>query len=149
MKSDNRIWRILHVLIHMSQAQAPMTSQSIGEILNTNPVVVRRTMAGLRNKGYLHSVKGPGGGWGLNCTLAEISLLDVYQALDSPAVFAIEAAEDSHGCLIEKAVNHALNDVLEQARRLILEKFSTLTLADIEKDFQAFREVMPHPCTKL
>ena len=35
--------------------QGPMTSDGIAHMLGTNPVVVRRTMAGLRNSGYVGS----------------------------------------------------------------------------------------------
>ena len=48
MSSDNRLSRMLHVLIHMDQREQPLTSDEIARMLNTNPVVVRRTMAGLR-----------------------------------------------------------------------------------------------------
>jgi DNA-binding IscR family transcriptional regulator len=62
MPSDNRLSRMLHVLIHMDHIGEPVTSETIGRMLATNPVVVRRTMAGLRTAGYLTSVKGHGGG---------------------------------------------------------------------------------------
>ena len=62
MSSDNRLSRMLHVLIHMDQREHPLTSDEIARMLNTNPVVVRRTMAGLRDNGYVTSEKGHGGG---------------------------------------------------------------------------------------
>ncbi|NRA88555.1 MAG: Rrf2 family transcriptional regulator, partial [Rhizobiales bacterium] len=67
MRSDNRLSRMLHVLLHMSEQDAPVTSDKIAKILGTNPVVVRRMMAGLRVKEYVVSTKGAGGGWTLNC----------------------------------------------------------------------------------
>jgi len=137
MKNDNRLWRTLHVLIHMSHTQAPMTSQAIGEMLNTHAVVVRRTMAGLRDKRYVQSEKGHGGGWRLSCTLDQITLLDVYQALGSPPIFALGAAADGHNCLVEKAVNQAMAEALEQARQLLLDRLGKMTLAQIEQDYQA------------
>ncbi|MBT9546516.1 MAG: Rrf2 family transcriptional regulator [Candidatus Sericytochromatia bacterium] len=141
MKNDNRLWRMLHVLIHMSHTQKPMTSQAIGEMLNTNSVVVRRTMAGLRDRNYVQSEKGHGGGWRLICPLEEITLLDIYLALGSPAIFAIGAASDTHHCLVEKAVNQAIDDVLEQAKQLLLARFGQIKLSQIQNDFQVLREV--------
>lgn len=145
MKADNRLWRTLHVLIHMSHTQQPMTSQAIAEMLCTNAVVVRRTMAGLRDQGLLHSEKGHGGGWRLVRPLDQITLLDVYQALGSPSLFAIEAAKDSHGCLVEKAVNFAIDDVLEEARQALLERFASIPLSRIETDFQTELEQVLGP----
>ncbi|MZC01638.1 transcriptional regulator, partial [Salmonella enterica subsp. enterica serovar 4,12:i:-] len=43
MRNDTRLSRMLHVLIHMSRHDRPATSDNIAEMLNTNPVVVRRT----------------------------------------------------------------------------------------------------------
>ncbi|MBU2412232.1 MAG: Rrf2 family transcriptional regulator, partial [Gammaproteobacteria bacterium] len=81
MRKDSRLSRMLHVLIHMNQLDAPATSEKIASMLNTNPVVVRRTMAGLRDKGYVTSVKGHGGGWSLAMALSDITLLDIHNAL--------------------------------------------------------------------
>lgn len=138
MKPDQRLWRMLHVLIHMSHQTEPMTSQAIGEILHTHPVVVRRTMAGLRDRKLLSSEKGPGGGWRLLRPLDSITLLDVYEALDAPTLLAWGPGNDPperQQCLVEKAVNQAVDDVLTQARELLLARFAELTLARIESDF--------------
>jgi DNA-binding IscR family transcriptional regulator len=46
VRNDSRLSRMLHVLLHMARHDAPMTSETIAKMLGTNPVVVRRTMAG-------------------------------------------------------------------------------------------------------
>ena len=84
-----RLSRMLHVLLHMAEQDAPLTSETIGKMLNTNPVVVRRMMSGLRERGYVQSEKGHGGGWVLTRPLSELTLLDVYQALGEPPIFAL------------------------------------------------------------
>lgn len=140
MKPDQRLWRILHVLIHMGHHSEPMTSQAIAEMLHTHPVVVRRTLAGLREGGFVSAEKGRGGGWRLQRDLHSITLLEVYQALDEPTLLAIgpvqPAADAAAGCLVEKAVNQALAEVLSQARQLVLDRFGQLSLAQIEADFK-------------
>ena len=65
MRQDSRLSRMLHVLIHMDRHDGALTSEVIAAMLNTNPVVIRRTMAGLRDAGYVRSEKGHGGGWRL------------------------------------------------------------------------------------
>lgn len=137
MKHDQRLSRTLHVLIHMAQNQAPMTSKAIGQMLGTHPVVVRRTMAGLRDKKILQSTKGRGGGWTLLQPLEKISLLDVYEALGEPKLLSLEPISDSSACLVEQAVHQALDDVFEQALQLLLQRFAQITVAQIETDFQA------------
>src|SRR5690606_31416785 len=103
-----RLSRILHVLLHMEQHRAPMTSELIGRMLGTNPALVRRIMAGLRDEGYVRSEKGHGGGWTLSRPLSDITLLDVYHSLGSPELFALGIASDTPECLVEQAVGAAL-----------------------------------------
>jgi Rrf2 family protein len=135
MRSDSRLSRMLHALIHMELHEGAATSESLAQLLNTNPVVVRRTMAGLRDQGYVRSEKGHGGGWVLARDLRDITLLDIYRALDDPTLFAIRLAVDHPECLVEKAVNSTLSDALHEAEALLLGRFGEVTLADVARDF--------------
>ncbi|MBC3920376.1 Rrf2 family transcriptional regulator [Undibacterium sp. CY18W] len=136
MRSDNRLSRMLHVLIHMDQQDKPLTSDDIALMLNTNPVVVRRTMAGLKEHGCVHSVKGHRGGWTLIKPLEDISLLDVYQAIGEPPVFSLGFAEDHPQCLVEQAVNTSLTRTLQNARDLLMADFARITLRSLAHDFE-------------
>lgn len=136
MKGDNRLSRMLHVLIHLGQQDTPATSEQMAQMLNTNPVVVRRTMAGLREQGFVRAERGHGGGWTLTRPLAQITLLDVYRAIDEPAIFALGMADDTPRCLVEQAVNAALEGELRSARDLLLKRFEGITLAMLTKDFE-------------
>lgn len=120
----------------MQQHGEPMTSEQIGQMLGTNPTVVRRTMAGMREAGYVSSVKGHGGGWTLTRPLSEVSLLDVYTALGAPELFALGIATDAPTCLVEQAVNGALGRTLEEAQRQILVRFGEVKLSDLAADFE-------------
>jgi Rrf2 family protein len=136
MKGDNRLSRMLHVLIHLGQQEGPATSELMAQMLNTNPVVVRRTMAGLREKGFVRAERGHGGGWSLARPLRDITLLDVYRAIDEPAIFALGMAEDTPRCLVEQAVNAALENELREAREKLLKRFEGITLATLTEDFE-------------
>ncbi|WP_437879443.1 Rrf2 family transcriptional regulator [Pseudomonas sp. LRF_L74] len=135
MRADSRLSRMLHVLIHMDRHEGSTTSDTIALMLRTNPVVVRRTMAGLREHGYVRSEKGHGGGWTLAQPLAAITLLDVYRAVGEPPLFAIGPAEEQPKCLVEQAVNSAVGDVMDEARTLLLGRFGEITLASLAQDF--------------
>ncbi|MGF9564435.1 Rrf2 family transcriptional regulator [Neorhizobium sp. JUb45] len=135
MRQDSRLSRMLHVLIHMGHHDGALTSDMIAKMLDTNPVVIRRTMAGLREKGYVASEKGHGGGWTLSRPLSELTLLDIYRAVGEPSVFAVGPAYDMPGCVIEQGVNATLKDVFAEAEQLLLKRFAGVTLADIAPDF--------------
>jgi Rrf2 family protein len=136
MRCDGRLSRMLHVLIHMDRHQQSATSEMIARMLNTNPVVVRRTMAGLREQGYVRSEKGHGGGWTLVRPLSEITLLDVYRAVGEPHLFAIGPADDHPDCLVEQAVNEAVADALKEAQALLMSRMAAVTLADLAGNFE-------------
>jgi len=125
---------MLHVLIHMDQIGRPVTSETIGKMLGANPVVVRRTMAGLRSAGYLTSVKGHGGGWALARALDELTLRDIHVALGSPKLFAIGLAGDDPRCLVERAVNLALEEAMAEAEQRLLVRFGEVTLGALSRD---------------
>lgn len=135
MPADQRLSRMLHVLIHMDQSDGPVTSETIAQMLGAHPVVIRRTMAGLRSAGYLTSDKGHGGGWRLGRPLDQISLFDIHQALGSPTIFAIGLANDDPRCLVEQAVNAALDQALTEAEQRLLARFREVTVADLAEDF--------------
>lgn len=135
MRQDSRLSRMLHVLIHMGSHGGSMTSEMIARMLDANPVVIRRTMSGLREMGYVHSEKGHGGGWTLARPLEELTLLDIYRAVGEPPVFAIGPAFDMPGCPIEQAVNATLKGVFDDAEELLRNRFASVTLADIAKGF--------------
>ena len=137
MKRGSRLSGVLHVLLHMAETQSPVTSEAMARAMQSNPVVIRRIMAGLRDAGFVRSEKGHGGGWTIARDLAAITLRDVYAALGSPALFAMGNRTDAPGCLVEQAVNAALNGAYADAEALLLERFGSVTLAGLSADFHA------------
>jgi DNA-binding IscR family transcriptional regulator len=129
MRLDKRLSGTLHALLHMAEHKGPVTSEVLAKAMRTNPVVVRRTMAGLREKGFIRSEKGHGGGWTLACDLSKVTMRDIYTALGSPTLLAIGHRSGSTECLIEKSVNAALGDSFEKAENLLLSRFGKVTLA--------------------
>ena len=135
MRSDSRLSRMLHVLLHMARHDQPFTSDQISGMLRTNPVVVRRTMAGLRKAGYVRSEKGHGGGWSIACDLKNVTLLDIHHAVGGPQLFAIGNVSKNPQCAVERVVNAALDDALRDAEALLLDRLGSLALADLLDDF--------------
>lgn len=122
----------------------PATSERLAAWADTNPVVIRRSFAGLREAGIVSSTKGHGGGWRLGRPAAEISLGQIQTALDE-RLLGHALIEDTPGCLVERAVNAALDDAMREAERLLHEKLSRLSLADLAKDVSALWAVTPKP----
>ncbi len=128
--------RMLHVLIHMDRHVKRATSERIAQMLDTNPVVVRRMMAGFREAGIVISEKGHGGGWELARGLDQISLLDVYRAVGEPALFNIGPDAEEASCLVERAVDARMSETLNEAERLVMARFAEIRVADIADEFE-------------
>ena len=135
MKQDSKLSGILHVLLHMAEHDGPVTSETLAKAMGTNPVVIRRVMAGLRERGYVRSEKGHGGGWQLACDLSAVTLLDIHKAVGGASLLAIGNRTEAPGCLVEQVVNTALNQAFEDAEALLLARFGDVTLAALSADF--------------
>ncbi|MGI3131066.1 Rrf2 family transcriptional regulator [Halopseudomonas pachastrellae] len=147
MKPDNRLCRMLHVLIHLDRHASPATSESIASMLRTNPVVIRRTMAGLRDAGHVTSEKGHGGGWRLAQALSQITLLDIHRALGERTLFTVGLANSSPTCVAEQAANQAIAGALQEAQRVLEERLAAITLEAVAKDFDRLVAEMGEPPT--
>ena len=118
----------------MAQQPGPFTSETLAKAMDTNPVVIRRIMAGLREIGYVRSEKGHGGGWTIACDLSKVTLRDVYAALGNPPLLAMGNRTEAPGCLVEQAVNAALDQAFDDAEALLLARLGEVTLAMLGED---------------
>ncbi|MBN3818427.1 Rrf2 family transcriptional regulator [Paraburkholderia sp. Se-20369] len=137
MQLDTRLARLLHVLVHMHLRGGTTTSETIAQMLRTQPSLVRRTMAALREAGYVESIAGPGGGWMLCCELGDLTARDIYAAIAHKSAFAIGAAEDNPACPVESAVNRFLDDALSSAEDELLRRLAKMRLSDIARHVKA------------
>jgi len=135
MKSNSQLSDVLHVLLHMAEGDGPATSEALAAAMQTHPVALRRLMGGLREAGFVASAKGHGGGWVLSCTLSAVTLGDIHNAVGAPALLAMGNRTESPGCIVEQAVNAALDGVCDEAEALLLRRFNSITLADLSRDF--------------
>ncbi|MBZ9895920.1 Rrf2 family transcriptional regulator [Mesorhizobium sp. BR1-1-6] len=136
MKRNSRLSSTLHILVHMAEKpERALTSEQLATFIHTNPVVVRRNIAGLRDAGIVTSSRGHGGGWLLGRPPDEISLAEISAALGE-TLLPFGTEPESPGCLVEQAVIAVLDDFRIAAEKLLAEKLSRITLADLTSDFR-------------
>lgn len=135
MKRDSRLSAVLHALLHMAEHGGPMTSEALGRCLGTHPVVVRRTMGLLREAGLVGAGRGHAGGWTIQADLSTVTLRDLHEALGEPALFAIGHRSEHPACLVEQVVNAALDDAFDEAEALLMERFASVSLAQLADAF--------------
>ncbi|MBA3456365.1 MAG: Rrf2 family transcriptional regulator [Deltaproteobacteria bacterium] len=138
MKRDSRLSITLHALVHMAESSRALTSEELAVQADCNPVVIRRTLAGLRKARIVVSEKGHGGGWRLLRPVDRITLGDVYDALGTPTIFAMGDRTESPGCLVEQAVNRAMRDAFGQAESLLVSQLRSVSVAEVLADARAY-----------
>jgi len=131
MKRDSRLSLALHTLSHMAgEPDRVRTSSDIADHAGTNPVVVRRVLGKLREAGLLTSEKGHAGGWRLARLPQDISLADVYLALDERLVASDELGE-APACSVEHALQKRVSGVLEEIEQSLVQKLGETSISEV------------------
>ncbi|MDF1505956.1 Rrf2 family transcriptional regulator [Roseisolibacter sp. H3M3-2] len=144
MPRSSRFSVALHVLAHLVDAPEPQTSEALAGCVGTNPVVVRRTMAGLRDAGLVTSARGAGGGWALARAADRITLRDVHAALGERLLQGIDVGgphAPAGGCRIQRAVAGTLDEFLDDAEALLAARLGRITLAALAERVRALGPV--------
>jgi DNA-binding IscR family transcriptional regulator len=138
MAANSRLTIAVHALAWMALAQRQgrdrMTSDQVAESVNTNPVIIRRSLGDLRRAGLVAVRHGPGPAWSLARAAEAISLSDVYDAVEREPLFALHHTEPNLECPVGNGIRPALGLVygeLEQAMRRELERTS---IADVLRE---------------
>jgi len=131
LKRNSRLSLALHTLSHMAGNPERMrTSADIAEHAGTNPVVVRRVLGRLREAEILTSEKGHAGGWRLARAPQEITLADVYLALDERLV-ASDNSADASACSVEHALQKRVSGVLDEIEQSLVQKLGETSISEV------------------
>lgn len=131
MKRNSRLLLALHTLSHMAgDPDRVLTSAAIAEHAGTNPVVVRRVLGRLREAGLLTSEKGHAGGWRLARKPENITLADIYLALDERLVAGTENA-DAPKCSVEHALQKRVAGVLDDIERSLVQRLAETSISEV------------------
>ncbi|MDO9403285.1 MAG: Rrf2 family transcriptional regulator [Polaromonas sp.] len=135
MKQSSQLSDVLHILLHLAHADAPLTSDALAAAMGTNPVVLRRLMTGLREAGFVVSGKGHGGGWVMAAPMDRVTLRDVHTALGAPALVSLGFREDHPECLVAQVVNDSLRGAMQEAESSLLARLENITLDELSRGF--------------
>ncbi|APG93152.1 Rrf2 family transcriptional regulator [Sinorhizobium americanum] len=129
---NTRLAVATHILTFIAtQGGQPATSELIASSVNTNPALVRRLLSQLAKAGLTTSQMGSGGGALLACPADQITLLDVYHAIDdNNAVFALHDQPNPQ-CPVGRVINTVLKGRIAAAEQAMQKQLSTTTIADM------------------
>lgn len=108
-----------------------LTSELIAGSVGTNPVVIRRQLALLREAKLVESKGARGGGWVLARKPEAIKLSQVRGALGTEATFRMHRNDPSPNCVVGQNVRRALAVVCEDAEKAVTRSLQTRTIKDL------------------
>jgi Rrf2 family protein len=137
MQTSSRFAVAVHILALMAGADdEPIKSDQMAGSVNTNPVVIRRILCSLSRAELVTSQTGAAGGSRLARKAGQISVLDVYRAVEEGGVFALHRQSPSRRCLVGGAIESVLKDVLCEVNLAVKQALAKTT---IEQVFQSVR----------
>ncbi len=107
-----------------------MSSEEIAGSVNTNPAVIRRMLGLLARAGLVTSRLGAGGGALLAKRPHQISLGDVYRAVEHGDLFAMHDGPNPK-CPVGRNINGVLTEHFARADHAMRRELDRTTIADI------------------
>ena len=138
MAANSRMTIAVHVLTWMALAHrrghGELTSDQVAASVNTNPVIIRRSLGDLRRAGLVDVRHGPGAGWSLARVPEEITLLEVYDAVGQEPLFAMHRGEPNLRCPVGKGIRPALSQVYGEIEQAMRHELARTSVGDVLRD---------------
>jgi Predicted transcriptional regulator len=135
MSANSRLTIAIHVLMWMAlvarKRSDPVTSDRIAASVNTHPVVIRRTLGLLQRNGLVRSRRGQNAGWTLARSPSEITLLDVFDAVEEGSLFALHHSQPNPACPIGRGIRPVLRKVYGSLEKSLRQHLSKITIEQV------------------
>ncbi len=124
----------LYILMALGYSpERQMSSKEMAMGLQTNPVVVRRLMGLLSQAGLIQSQKGRSGGIRLARRPDQISLADIYKAVELPEMIRSYQKPALKACAVSCSMKKIVGNVSEGLEKDIRKSLSQTKLSDLIK----------------
>lgn len=135
MRYSTKLSDATHILLFIHVfADGDLSSNAIAASVQTNPVVIRSLMSDLANANLIQTNRGKAAPT-LTRSLADISLLDVYQAVEKTSLLHVDE-KTNLGCPVGKNIQGALTNAYLKVQRAAENEMAQISLADILADFR-------------
>jgi DNA-binding IscR family transcriptional regulator len=111
------------------------TSEFLAGSVNTNPAVIRKIMGMLKKAGLVEVHPGIAGAK-LTRGLSDITLLDVYKAVEvvkEKELFSVHE-EPNPACMVGRNIQDTISPIFADAQLALEKNLSNVTLEDVVKD---------------
>ena len=128
---DTKFSSAIHMLILISEAETPMTSEEIAVSVGTNASYIRKVTGLLKKKGIIESRQGASG-YQLLVGPEELTLYEVYQAVsETEQVHVFDLHQNPNDqCIVGKHIRPVLTDVFRSIEEKAEQELRNTTLRD-------------------
>ena len=133
MSSNSRFAVATHILTFLANAEPNeyVTSDYVAASVNTSPVVIRRLLKTLNEAGLVLTKEGIQGGSELAVPADQITLLDVYRAVDEGDLFTLHRNPPNPDCAVGRSIKGVLKQVVDQAQVAMERELAQVTIAQL------------------
>lgn len=132
MANNSRFAIVVHTLALLADCEGtPLKSEAIACMVKTNPVVIRRLMCDLSKANLIESQSGANGGTWLKRPASEISLWEIYRAVETGEVFSLHRPVEETACQVSNNIGEVLREVQTEVESAIEKSLSQIKLLDI------------------
>ena len=135
MQFSSRLPIAVHILLAIVEFEGKekTTSAFLAGSVNVNPVIIRNTLGQLKAAGLV-TVKAGEGGASLAKEPKDITLLDVFDAVEKEEALFHFHENPNPECPVGKNVHAVLDNKLFAIREAMWEKMESITLQDLIDD---------------
>jgi Rrf2 family protein len=112
-------------------------SEQLATSASTNPTVIRRILSMLAEAGLTNSQLGYGGGAILAKPSNQITLLDVFQAVEESNIFEMHRTPPDKNCFVGRNIQQVLTNTTTKAQQALETELAKTTIAEVAQDIQA------------
>lgn len=120
-------------LLAVEQKEGLTTSKYLARSAGTNPVVVRRILGVLGNAGLVNTQPGPRGGVRLARPPEDLTLLDVFEAVEEESLFFFGSRGKNPHCICGRNMETAMEMVFAKADSGMRAALADISLAQMAK----------------
>ena len=137
MQISSRFTIAVHVLICIEafKNERKITSEFLASSVNVNPVVIRRLLQQLKKAGIVEVKRGSGGA-DITGNLSDITLLDVYNAVESVDEGQLFHFHDNPNpmCPVGKNIHNIMDGRSREIQEAMESKMRSITIKNIMDD---------------
>ena len=134
--NNTRFATLIHILTLLAKYPGQwLSSDWIAESIQTNPVIVRKELGLLQEKGWVVSKKGKEGGSMLNVSSCSISLADIYKAVQNVNVLGKKNNCNATNCPVGKEINKELDSLFQETDQIVYQALEHRNLKSFVDQF--------------